>query len=66
MSDADILDPRDFVFGFGRRICPGMDLAYHFAWIMIVTILWGFEIQRPEGEPPMAKDEDRFDFNFIR
>ncbi|KIO29658.1 glycoside hydrolase family 51 protein [Tulasnella calospora MUT 4182] len=66
IDNPDILDPRDFVFGFGRRICPGNSLAYQLTWIFVVSILWGFEIQRPEGCPPLERDADRFDFGLIR
>lgn len=59
------LDPREWVFGFGRRICAGNHLAYQISWIFIVSLLWGFEIKRPDGEPLLEQDVDRFDFAFL-
>ncbi|KAG8984768.1 hypothetical protein FRB90_005122, partial [Tulasnella sp. 427] len=61
INNPDILDPRDFIFGFGRRICPGNYLAYHMTWIFVVSILWGYELKRPEGELSLDQDDDRFD-----
>ncbi|KAG9019039.1 hypothetical protein FRB90_006995 [Tulasnella sp. 427] len=58
------LDPREWSFGFGRRVCPGRDLAWQTLWTMIVTLLWAFEMQRPEGLPFIKRDEDRFDHGF--
>ncbi|KAG9031667.1 hypothetical protein FS837_002917 [Tulasnella sp. UAMH 9824] len=65
IDDPNILDPREWAFGFGRRICPGNHLALQLTWIFVVSILWGFEIARPEGEPPLENDADRFDFDFL-
>jgi cytochrome P450 len=32
-------DPRAYVFGFGRRVCPGQQLAEHTTFIACATIL---------------------------
>ncbi|KAJ7638419.1 cytochrome P450 [Roridomyces roridus] len=32
-------DPRDYAFGFGRRICPGQHLAENSIWIQMVLVL---------------------------
>ncbi|KAJ7685083.1 cytochrome P450 [Mycena polygramma] len=32
-------DPRDYAFGFGRRVCPGQHLAEHSIWIQMVLSL---------------------------
>ncbi|KAI0353745.1 cytochrome P450 [Trametes cingulata] len=37
-------DPRRFVFGFGRRSCPGVHVADSFLYIVIVTVLASFTI----------------------
>ena len=34
-----MMDPRNFVFGFGRRICPGAQFADNALFIAIATIL---------------------------
>ncbi|KAH9834665.1 cytochrome P450 [Rhodofomes roseus] len=38
--------PRNLVFGFGRRICPGRQLADQTLWLAIATILTMFDIRR--------------------
>lgn len=40
------LDPRTFVFGFGRRICPGRILADNSLYISIVQSLAVFNISK--------------------
>ncbi|KAI0260736.1 cytochrome P450 [Gloeopeniophorella convolvens] len=40
-------DPRAFVFGFGRRRCPGAYLVESSVWLMLATILATLEIERP-------------------
>jgi cytochrome P450 len=32
-------DPRDHVFGYGRRACPGQQLAEHSMWLTCATSL---------------------------
>jgi len=34
-NTAESLDPRNMVFGFGRRICPGRQFADAFIWLVI-------------------------------
>ncbi|KAH8827612.1 cytochrome P450 [Flagelloscypha sp. PMI_526] len=41
------LDPRQFVFGFGRRVCPGQHLVDSSLWILIARMLATFNIQKP-------------------
>ncbi|KAG8896760.1 hypothetical protein FRC01_011632, partial [Tulasnella sp. 417] len=60
------LDPREFVFGFGRRVCPGSELAFQTLWIMAASVLWAFRLRKVEGDPtPLDDDVDRFNFNFL-
>ncbi|KAJ7250652.1 cytochrome P450 [Mycena rebaudengoi] len=55
-------DPRDHLFGFGRRICPGIHLADASLWLACVSLLAGFDIQPPmkDGVPvfPSGKYRD--------
>ncbi|KAH9850081.1 cytochrome P450 [Lenzites betulinus] len=48
-------DPRGAVFGFGRRICPGLQLADATVWLAIAANLALFNIEKPldaaTGEP---------------
>lgn len=57
------LDPCEYAFGFGRRICPGIDMTVQEMWIAMVFILWAFEIKK-KGEGKWDTDEDRFTFMF--
>ncbi|KAG8895588.1 hypothetical protein FRC01_012304, partial [Tulasnella sp. 417] len=58
------LDPCQYVFGFGRRICPGIDMSVQEIWVAIVFILWAFEVKK-KGGGEWDTDEDRFTFTFI-
>ncbi|KAJ7610297.1 cytochrome P450 [Mycena polygramma] len=37
-------DPRGVAFGFGRRTCPGRDIAENTVWAMIVSIFFAFKV----------------------
>lgn len=39
-------DPRKYVFGFGRRICPGRFLADSSIWLLAANILATMDIRR--------------------
>jgi cytochrome P450 len=41
-------DPRKYIFGFGRRVCPGLHVANNSAWIMCAGILAVFDIRAGE------------------
>ncbi|CAG7851800.1 O-methylsterigmatocystin oxidoreductase Short=OMST oxidoreductase; AltName: Full=Aflatoxin B synthase; AltName: Full=Aflatoxin biosynthesis protein Q; AltName: Full=Cytochrome P450 64 [Serendipita indica DSM 11827] len=44
-------DPREYVFGFGRRICPGKELADAGVWLGIVSLLAAFRFgKKPDGK----------------
>lgn len=40
-------DPHSFVFGFGRRVCPGRILADTTVWLSVAKCLAGFKISKP-------------------
>jgi cytochrome P450 len=42
----DVRDPRDFCFGFGRRICPGVHIAEQSLFAMVATALHTLRIER--------------------
>ncbi|RXW16405.1 hypothetical protein EST38_g9451 [Candolleomyces aberdarensis] len=44
----DLPNPLDFFFGFGRRICPGKDLAVEILYLAIASIISTFEIALPK------------------
>ena len=41
------MDPRKWVFGFGRRICPGIHLAEASIWSLTACILATLDIRAP-------------------
>lgn len=43
-------DPRDLVFGFGRRVCPGKQLAMASVWLACATSLCTFSITKARDE----------------
>ena len=42
-------DPRHYVFGFGRRRCPGAHLIEQSLWIVIATAVATLDIHKPIG-----------------
>jgi cytochrome P450 len=42
----DVRDPRNFCFGFGRRICPGVHIAEQSLFAMVATVLHTLNIER--------------------
>ncbi|KAK6978085.1 cytochrome P450, partial [Favolaschia claudopus] len=55
--DCTTNDPSRFVFGFGRRVCPGRLFTEDSLWLMTAQFLAAFTISLPEGasrEPKFA------------
>ena len=57
MSELDLksgrvppLDPREYFFGYGRRICPGMNLVQATAWVAIACFLASFELRLKDSD----------------
>jgi len=48
-------DSRVTSFGYGRRICPGMNLADLSLWISVAMTLHVFDIKAVAAEPPTFK-----------
>ncbi|KAF8816726.1 cytochrome P450 [Phlegmacium glaucopus] len=42
-----LMDPRNYIFGFGRRRCPGADLVDRTIWLLTVTIIATVDISMP-------------------
>ncbi|KAG1754216.1 cytochrome P450 [Suillus lakei] len=40
-----------FVYGFGRRVCPGLHLANRSVWINSVLLLWAFQLTLDPMKP---------------
>ncbi|KAH7332899.1 cytochrome P450 [Rhizoctonia solani] len=48
-------DPRKYIFGFGRRVCPGSHVANNGAWILCAGILSVFDVRpSPQLEAKVA------------
>ncbi|KAG8930433.1 hypothetical protein FRC01_002765 [Tulasnella sp. 417] len=60
------LDPREFVFGYGRRICPGKDLAFQNVWILAASLLWASDLVGAEDKLASLPDVDRFSFGLVK
>ncbi|KAF8880650.1 cytochrome P450 [Infundibulicybe gibba] len=44
---ARLRDPRNYVFGFGRRLCPGSNLVESSVWLLIVSMIATLDISQP-------------------
>ena len=60
------VDPYDFVFGFGRRVCPGRHLADSSLFLMFASMLATFNISPQTSTPPGAADVPKFTTHLIR
>ncbi|KAE9397724.1 cytochrome P450 [Gymnopus androsaceus JB14] len=43
-------------FGFGRRVCPGSNIANNTLFITIATMVWGFDITLSDPSHPPSMD----------
>lgn len=46
-------DPRKYAFGYGRRVCPGKDLADDSVFICAAMTLAAFDLRRPKAADTM-------------
>ncbi|CAE6500017.1 unnamed protein product [Rhizoctonia solani] len=49
-------DPKKYIFGFGRRVCPGLHVANDSAWIMCAGVLSLFDIRAGEDLNQRVKE----------
>lgn len=54
-------DPRNFIFGYGRRICPGRFVADNALFITIAQSLAVFNIQKPIVDGKVVEPEIKFE-----
>ncbi|KAF9524744.1 cytochrome P450 [Crepidotus variabilis] len=60
-ESANLANPNErdhWMFGVGRRICPGMWVAEREIWLAIARMLWAFTFDRIPGEPIDLKEYD--------
>jgi len=62
MDNKTILDPDTFAFGFGRKKCPGIEVAHSTIFIFIATCLAVFEFGHPTG---IDGKEEKLEEEFI-
>jgi cytochrome P450 len=49
-------DPRSICWGFGRRVCPGRELAEVTLFLCVATTLAAFDILRGPGPLPVHEN----------
>ena len=60
MDSQTSIDPDSFVFGFGRRKCPGIEVAHSTIFIIIATCLAVFEFGHPQVDGKEKKLREEF------
>ncbi|KAH9939663.1 cytochrome P450, partial [Epithele typhae] len=55
--DPAVLDPASFVFGYGRRICPGRHFAEAQLFTAIACVLHVFSISLRDASPTIRETE---------
>lgn len=50
LGNEEEMDPKAFVFGFGRRFCPGKDFAESCVFLVLASIVATMSIAKPQGE----------------
>lgn len=58
-------DPKANVFGFGRRICPGMWLADTSVWITVAKALAVFNVEKVVQQREMPEQEVGFTLGVV-
>jgi len=56
LGDNPALDPKEYVFGFGRRICVGQHFADDNVFMIVASILSTFNISKRTGASYIAPD----------
>jgi cytochrome P450 len=49
-------DPRKYIFGFGRRVCPGLHVANNGTWMMCAGLIALFNIRATADLSNLAKE----------
>jgi len=60
------LDPRNYVFGAGRRKCPGIYLVEAGLWLVIVRIVATLDIRKKVVDGVEVEPEVSYDNAFLR
>ncbi|PSN69458.1 putative cytochrome P450 [Corynespora cassiicola Philippines] len=62
LSKADVGERDHFVFGGGRRVCPGTHVAERTMFLTIARMLWAFDVEPEKGDDgrPVVPRQDEF------
>ncbi|KAL4262834.1 cytochrome P450 family protein [Pleurotus pulmonarius] len=52
-GESTLRDPRDLVFGFGRRVCPGRHLANSFLFLVVTRVVALLKIVPRDNQAPI-------------
>ncbi|KAH8100092.1 cytochrome P450 [Cristinia sonorae] len=50
INSKEIVDPKNYIFGFGRRLCPGRDFADTCVFLVLASIVSTMNIQKAKDE----------------
>ncbi|KAK0447316.1 cytochrome P450 [Armillaria borealis] len=53
-------DPRNYIFGFGRRRCPGADLVESSIWLLLASMIASLDIKKLGKDPVKIKYSNSF------
>ncbi|KAK0199369.1 cytochrome P450 [Desarmillaria ectypa] len=53
-------DPRNYIFGFGRRRCPGADLVESSIWLLLASMIASLDIKKSGGDQVQVKYSNSF------
>ncbi|KAF5391485.1 hypothetical protein D9757_002436 [Collybiopsis confluens] len=65
-------DPRTYVFGFGRRQCPGQNLVESSVWLLMAALLSAVDVSRPcvvdgeDGKEKIVREKPEFNNSIFR
>ncbi|KDQ13799.1 hypothetical protein BOTBODRAFT_33236 [Botryobasidium botryosum FD-172 SS1] len=66
-EDGKGLDPHLWVFGFGRRICPGLHFADAMAFIILASVLATFDLGKPiNNDGKEVEPDETYAFGLFR
>ncbi|KAK0229754.1 cytochrome P450 [Armillaria nabsnona] len=55
-----VKDPRNYIFGFGRRRCPGADLVESSIWLLLASMIASLDIKKLGEDPVKVKYSNSF------
>jgi cytochrome P450 len=60
VRNTSTFDVERYIWGAGRRICPGMHLAENSLWLAIAKIIWAYKIEPGIGQPKGGSSANDF------